>query len=86
MRPASDFLARDSWPTSWRNFLASAYVESQPDFNCDLVCLGSAVITDRSKEFTDSGDRNTAATSGSNMIATVPSFMRDAKRFGQDLR
>jgi hypothetical protein len=57
----------------------------QPDFNCALFCLGSAVITDRSKEFTDSGDRNTEATSGSNTTATVPPFIRDAKRFGRDL-
>ena len=58
----------------------------QPDFNCALVCLGSAVITDRSKEFTDSGDRNTEATSGSSTTATVPCFIRVAKRFGRDLR
>ncbi len=36
-----------------------------------LAYFGSAVITDRSKEFTDSGDWNTEATSGSNTISTV---------------
>jgi len=47
-----------------------------PDFSCVLVCFGSAVITDRSKKFTDSGDWNTAATSESSTTATAPPFVR----------
>ena len=58
----------------------------QPDSDYALAFLGRALITERSKELTDSGDRNTEATSGSSTIATVPPFISDAKRFGRDRR
>lgn len=44
-------------------------------FNYALACLGSAFITERSKELTDSEDPNTDATSGSSTIATAPRFI-----------
>jgi hypothetical protein len=42
-----------------------------PDLDYALVRLGSARITERSKELTDSEDRKTEATSGSSTIATT---------------
>ena len=56
------------------------------DFCCALVRLGKAAITDRKREFTDSGDRKTEATSGSSTTATDPPFIMDANRLGRALR
>lgn len=74
---------RRSRPRGWNRFLT---VGHNPDLRRASTSLGSALITDRSSELTDSGDRKTEATSGSSTIATVPPFIRDAKRLGRDLR
>ena len=46
---------------------------------------GIAEIMERRRAFTTSEDLKTAATSGSNTTATVPSDIFAAKRFGLDL-